>query len=486
MIKKRTLKSIFCKLFSYVVISSLNLCSHYVNAQETISLQKAVDIALQNNLQIKQSQFAEALSEEDLSQSRVALLPSLSASPQATENFGRNIDPLTNQFSNQQIFAVNGGISSQAILFQGFQKINQIRQNKMLLEADKTNTAKVKNDLVLNVVTTYLQILVNQDLLKAAKQQIEISKLTLAREQVNFDVGNKTLADLSQAKAQLAANELNFTNAQNQLDVSFLTLKQYMEMNQEAEIKIEEPDLNKLGVIRTDYDALEVFTTAVTTNPDVRLAEVRKQAAFKGIDIAKGNFYPSLVLFGSLGSGYSSGRQQVVSTIDNGFMPVGTIDGSNQQVISLIRDIKPVYGRYGFTSQFNDNFNQSVGLGLSIPIFRNYQARSSVRKAKINYQNASVNAQLAKNNLSKIISQAVLDLRASEKRYYSAQNTFQANKDAFNVIEQRYEVGLVNSLEYNTSQTNLNKSEFDLIQARYDRVFRSKVIDYYLGNTISF
>lgn len=486
MIKKTTFKSIFRNLFLLIVLGSLCLFNLPVNAQEVISLRKAVELALENNLQIKQAKLGEALSDENLSQSRIALLPNLSLSPQATENFGRNIDPLTNQFSNQRIFALNGGISSQVVLFQGFQKLNQIKQNKLLLEADKTNTAKVRNDLILNVVTTYLQILVNQDLLKAAEQQIGISKLTLEREQNNFDVGNKTLADLSQAKAQMAINESNLTNAQNQLDISILTLKQFMEMDQETPIQIEQPDLSKLGVIRTDYDALQVYTTAVTTNPDVLLAAVRQQAAFKGIDIAKGNYYPSLVLFGNMGSGYSSGRQQVVSTIDNGFVPVGTVDGSNQQVISLIRDIQPVYGRYGFGSQFNDNFNQSVGLSLSIPIFGNFQARSSVRAAKINYQNATVDAQLAKNNLSKIISQAVLDLKASEKRYYSAENTFKANKDAFHVIEQRYEVGLANSLEYNTAQTNMNKSEFDLIQARYDRVFRSKVIDFYLGNTISF
>lgn len=467
-----------------MIISGINNL-HAQDAQ-IITLEKAIELALENNLQVKQAQLSEALSEENLNQSKYALLPNLGASPQASENFGRSIDPLTNQFSTQHIFAVNGSISSQLVLFQGFQKLNQIKQNKLLLEADKSATNKVKNDLILNVVVTYLQILTNQDLVKASEQQIEIAKLTLNREQENFDVGNKTLADLSQAKAQLASTELTLTDAQNQADISILTLKQYLEMSPDAVIQVEKPDLTRLGNIRTDFDALEVYATALTTNPDVQLAERQKEAAFKGIDIARGNYYPSVVLFGSLGTGYSSGREQIVGTVDHGLLPIGTVEGSNQQVVSLMRNIEPVYGRYGFSSQLSDNFNQSVGIGLSIPIFGNFQARSSVRRAKINYQNASIQSQLAKNNLGKIIAQAVLDLKAAEKRYFSAERTYEANKDAFNVIEQRYEVGLVNSLEYTTSQTNLNKSEFDLIQARYDRVFRSKVIDYYLGNVITF
>src|SRR5690606_10084054 len=153
--------------------------------------------------------------------------------------------------------------------------------------------------------------------------------------------------------------------------------------------------------------------------------ERQKEAASKGIDIARGNYYPSVVLFGSLGTGYSSGREQIIGTVDHGLLPIGMVEGSNQQVVSLMRNIEPVYGRYGFTSQLNDNFNQSIGIGLSISIFGNFQARSSVRRAKINYQNASIQSQLAKNNLGKIIAQAVLDLKAAEKRYVSAERTYE-------------------------------------------------------------
>jgi outer membrane protein len=435
-----------------VLLATVNIKA---SAQEVITLQKAVDRALDRNLTIKQAQLTEALSTEDYRQSKYNRLPSINATPQASFNFGRNLDPTTNQFINQRIFAVSGGVNAQIPLFQGWQLKNQIIQNRILVDVDKSNTAKIKNDLILNVVTQYLTILTNQDLVTAAKQQIEVSKIALDRAQKQYDAGNQTLADLSQAKAQQSTNELNLTNAQNQLDLSVLVLKQYMEMNPLEQITVEKPDISKLNDIKTVYNEADLLKTALEINPDVKLAETRQAAAKQGIKVALGNYYPSLILFGTANTNYSDARLR--------------LDGSF----------------YPFFNQLSDNFYQAVGVQLQIPIFNRFQARTTVRKAKINYENAAVSTQLARNNLSKIIIQAVYDLRAAEKRLQSTTQTYQANKDAFNTVQQRFNVGLVNSLDYNTSLTNLNKSQFDLINARYEVVFRSKVIDYYLGNPIT-
>lgn len=459
--------------------------SFTANAQEVITLQKAVDLALERNLTIKQSQFTEALDNETYKQSKYNQLPNLTAGPQASFNFGRNIDPSTNQFINQRIFALNGTIQSQATLFQGGQLRNTVIQNKLLLDADKTATAKVRNDLVLNVVTTYLQVLTNQDLVKAAQQQIDISKITLDRAQKNFDVGNQTLADLAQAKAAGSTAELNYTNAENALELSLLTLKQYMEMTPQTDITVEKPDISKLTDIKTLYNAEEVLKTAMAVNPDVLLAEQREKATQQGIKVAQGNYYPSVVLFGQLGSNYSDAR-----TLFGGAIPTGRVDtvgfvNGNRSQPATLPNFKAVYNKYPFFKQLSDNFNQSIGVSLQIPIFNRFSARTSVRKAKIQYENAKLTSQLARNNLSKIIYQAVLDVKSAEKSYLSSAQTYQANKEAFNIIQQRYTVGLVNSLDYNTSLTNLNKSQFDMIEAQYMVVFRAKVIDYYLGNPIT-
>ncbi len=477
------------KLKKAVLLGILPLLMTGLNAraQEVITLQKAVALALERNLTIKQSQITEKLANEDVDQSKYNLLPSLTANPTAGFGFGRSPVSGAYAYANQTIFNVNATASAQVTLFQGGQLRNQILENKIILDADKTSTAKVKNDLILNVVVDYLQILTNQDLVTAAQKQIDIAKITLDRTQKSYDAGNMTLADLSQSKAGLSTAELNLTTAENQVASNILTLKQYMEMSPDANITIEKPDVSKINDIRTLFDANEVVNTAMGVNPDVHLAELQQQSYLQLIKIAKGNYYPQLALYGSLASYYSSAQNQfrIVGSTPLAYEPIGTVQGTGQIVESAQEVSSPIYGPYSFTRQFDDNFNQSIGISLQIPIFNHFTARTSVRKAKLNYEYAQLSTQLAKDNLSKTISQALLDLKAAEKSYVSAQLTYQSNKDAFNTVQQRYNVGLVNSLDYNTSLTNYSKAENDMITARYTLIFRSKVIDYYLGNPIS-
>ncbi|MBB2147041.1 TolC family protein [Pedobacter sp. LMG 31464] len=453
-------------------------------AQEVITIQQAVENTLKNNLQVKQAEFSTALSDENLRQSKNALYPTLNGSANYNKNFGRSIDPSTNQYISQQFSSASGSLSAGADLFQGFAKLNQIRQNKILLDADKTNVDKIKNDLILSVVTSYMQILYNKDLLAASDQQLTVAKQTLNREQALLDAGNKTLADVSQAKSQVATAELNVTNAQNNLSISYLNLNQLMEMPSNSKFEVQAPLVNDNVAAKNNYDINEIYSSAVNTFPDIKLAALRTAAAAKGIDLAKANYSPRLSLGAGLGSNYSSGRQELISSTPNGTREIGRTAITNEAVV--IPNFTTLYANQKFKSQIQDNFNQSIGLSLQIPIFNGFSARSAVRKAKINYQNTQVQEQLTKNNLSKVISQAVADLKAAEGRYSSTTNAFTAQKDAYYVIEQRYNVGLVNSLDYSTALTNKNKAEIDMIQAKYDLIFRAKVIDYYLGKQIVF
>ena len=453
------------------------------SAQEVITLQKAIDLTLERNLTIKQSQITEAIAGEDLKQSKYNQLPNLTAGTQTAYNFGRSVDPSTYSFTTQRILSGNGNVSTQITLFQGGQLRNQVIQNKILLDVDKTGTAKVKNDLILNVVTTYLQVLTNQDLVTAAQQQIDIAKLTLDRSQKSFNVGNVTMADLSQSKAQVSTADLNYTNAENQLESSLLTLKQYMEMDPATKIIVQKPDISKLTDVKTLYDAQDVLKTALTVNPDVLLAETQQKAYAQSIKIAKGAYYPSLSLFGTAASNFSDAKNLRYNPVRTGSDTIGFVANTFQSV--LTPSYRFSYKSNPFFTQISDNFSQAIGINLQIPIFNRFATRTAVRKAKLQYQNAELTSQLARNNLSKIIYQAVWDVQAADKRYQSTIQTYQADKDAFNVIQQRYTVGLVNSLDYNTSLTNLNKAQFDMIEAQYQVVFRSKVIDYYLGNPIT-
>jgi outer membrane protein len=434
-------------------------------AQQKIGLQQAVDLALQNNLQIKQAQLSEALSEEDLKQSKLSLFPTLNADNSGSYNVGRTFDQQAGQLIDKSTKGLNERLTSSVTVFQGFQKRNQILQNKLDLEGDKSYTRKIKNDLSLSVVTTYLQVINGRDLVEASKQQLEFANQQLDREQKLFDVGNNTLADLSQAKANVSTAELNLTNSQNQLDLAFLDLAQLMELPAGTTFDVEVPVINSVGQINNQAKAQEVYNTAMVNYPDIKVAEYRRLAAEKTLLISRGALMPRLSFNGSLGTGYSSNGVRLIAV-------PGTTD--------YIR-VPATFGE-----QLGDSYAKSIGFTLSIPIFNGYQARSAVNRAKISLNNYQIQEDLAKNTLNKTINQAVYDLRAAEKRYISTQSAYNSSNDAFNVIKQRYEVGLVNSLDYNQSQINLNKAQFDMIQAKYDLLFRNKLIDFYLGKPLTF
>ncbi|KIO74954.1 transporter [Pedobacter lusitanus] len=459
--KMFTNNTLFSKLTFAVTFSLVTMgLSANLHAQETLTIQDAIDRMLENNLNIKQSTLNVATATVNLEQSKAALYPSLSGTINNSLNYGRSLNPATNQLITQNFYSGDGTLSAQVDVFAGFSKINQIRQNKLLLEAGNSNLDKIKNDLVLQVVTAYFQVVFNTDLLKASKEQLVVAQETQRREQALLEAGNKTLADISQAKAQRATAELNVTNAQNQLTISYLTLSQLMEMRPDSQnYTVVKPTIKDIAQAQKSYDVNDVYNTSLSFFPDIKLAQLNREAAGKAVAVAKGGFFPRLTLGGGLGSRYSYSM--------------------GAKAFGLPADPH-------LNDQISNNFYQNVGFTLSIPIFNGLTVRSNVKKAKISYETSKISEQLAKNNLNKVIAQAVADLRAADSRYKSNENTFNAQKDAFNVIEQRYAVGLVNSLDYNTSRTNRNKAEVDYIQSKYDLLFKSKVIDYYLGKQITF
>jgi len=469
------------KRLSPVLLAVFTLIGFSAEAQQTISLQQAVDSTIKNNLTIRQAQLTEALADEDYHQAKYNQLPSLIANPQGGYYLGKSQIEGAFAYSSSAL-NVQGQANLAITLYQGGQLRNQIIQNKLTLDVDKTSTAKVKNDLLLNVVTDYLTILTDQDLVIAAQQQLDLAKITLDRAQKNFDAGNATRADLAQAQAQVETAGLTLTNDQNQVDLAILVLKQYMEMDPTTKITIVKPDISKLTNVQTVFDVADVIKTAFTSNPDIRLAELQQQTYAQAIKIAKGNYYPVLSFYGGIGDSYSNQASNYNETIV-GTTQIGVISGTTTAVVGP--NVQTVLTPISLGSQLSNNFNQFFGLTLQIPIFNHYTARTSVRKAKLNYEYAEVTTQLAKNTLSKTIIQAVLDLQSAEKSYESAVKTYDANKEALNITKQRYDAGLVNTLDYNTALTNYNTAQNQMIEGQYQVVFRSKVIDYYLGNPIT-
>ncbi len=424
-----------------------------VQAQEIITVQQAIEKTLQNNLQVKNAQLNERLSEVNYNQSKFALYPSLNFGNFHNMNWGRN-QSASGLFENTQRYNMSANLSTNLDLFNGFSKINQIKQNKTLLSASETSTEKVKNDLILQVITSYLQILFNKDLLIAAQDQLKVAKQTYNQQEILMNEGNKTLADVSQAKSQVATAELNVTNAENNLTISMITLAQLMDIPSSTVYEVKVPNIADISFDQSQVDAEEIFRSALNTFPDIRLAQRNTEASRIGISIAKASMMPRVGFSGSVSTSYFYSY--------NANIPNST-----------------------FSEQFKNNQGKGMGISIQMPIFSGLQIRSNVTRARINLMQNETQEQLAKNNLNKVIHQAVADLKAAQARYSSTTNAFLAQKDAFYAISERYNVGLVNSVEFNTAQTNRNRAELDMIQAKYDLLFRAKVIDYYLGKPIN-
>src|SRR5690606_6475920 len=242
--------------------------------------------------------------------------------------------------------------------------------NKYRLEADKSNARRVRNELELTVFQTYIEALTNRDLWEASEQQLSLSREQLKAEEINVSVGTKTLADLSQAKSQVASDELNVTSAKNAYALSLLTLKQLMEMDPGREIALETPALPAVDSLVSSYAAEEVFSRAIRQFPEIEQARFMTMASARNIAIARGSYYPSISLSGGLGTGYTSSA----------------------------RDPLNMSQTQRFEDQMRSNYAQNVGISINIPIFTNFRSRIGVRKAKIQYESALVSEQQTHQN----------------------------------------------------------------------------------------
>ncbi len=456
----------------------------FAYSQEQWTLQRCINHALENNLTIKQAKLSLALSSSDLTQSRLSALPSVNGTASQNYNFGRSVDPLTNQFVNERIESANYGINASIVLFAGFQRINTIRQNRYQLLANKSNVAKISNDVTLNVVTLYLQVLYTKELVKVNEAQLATSKDQLARAQKNEAVGAITKGDVLTIKAQTAQEELNVANASNQYALAYLNLKQVLDLSADDAFDIVAPQSFTISPI-ANKDAGELYRMALQTQPDITKVDYELEAAQKSVWVAKGSLSPRLTLGANIGTGYSSGRQRLVpgsTPTFAGFQTIGATETTQENVLQPV--FIPQIEKTPFRTQIDENLSQSIGFSLQIPIFNGWQTQSGIKRAKINLQNAQVTSQLVRNNLNKTITQALADASAAEQRFTATQKNVESLQEAFSYTEQKYAVGLLNSLDYSIAKNNLIRAQTDLLQAKYDFIFKNKVIDFYLGNPL--
>lgn len=458
--------------------------------QKTWSLQECVDYAVKNNIQIKQSELSSEGYKDVQTQSFLNLFPSLNGSAGYSNNFGRSVDPFSYQFTNQTIKSANFSLNSNVTLFNGFQLQNELKQSRLNYLASKADLDKIRNDVSLNVAAAYLQVLYSKELLKSADERVLASSKQRDRIRMFTDAGILAQGNLLDAESQLASEELNQVTAKNNLNSAKLSLIQLLELDDASDMEVETPVVNIPEQSAILMSPKDIFNIALTSMPEIRSADYKLKSAEKGLSISRGARFPRISAYGSLSTGYSD-RTQRLKTLGGDYLgDVPTLNYittplGNYYVFTPTYS-SPTFEKSPFSKQVDDNFSKSVGINISIPIFNGWSANTNVSRSKLNVQSSRYGLELAKNQLYKSIQQAHADALAALNRYQAVQKTEASMREAYRYAEKKLEAGLIQSLEFLTAQNNLSKAQSDLLQARYDYIFRIKVIDFYMGKPLGF
>ena len=425
------------------------------------TLERCISYAIENNIQIKQSALQQESARLDKTQSLAQMFPNLNASGGFNMNFGRNIDPGTNAFVNEQVNSNNWRVGSNVTLFNGLRLLNSFKQSQLDLIAAEYDVQGLGNDISMNIATAFMQVMFNEELLLVAQDQFDITSEQLARTVKLVDAGSLPEGMAFDVEAQLASNELQVINMENALSASVLALKQMLNLQASESFRIKRPDsdvpMEELGTTTVGT----VYDHALNNWPQIKARETRLESARKSEQIAFASYTPTLSASGSVSTFFSSSFEDIdFTTFERTPIPYG--------------------------DQMERNLSESVGLSLSVPIFNVLQSRTAVKKARLGRMNAELQLQDQKNQLYSSVQQAYNDAQAAKRQYDASDKSVNATEKAFEYAEQRYEVGMMNTLEFNTSSNNVARSRSELLRSKYDYIFKMKVLDFYQGKPITF
>jgi len=456
----------------------------FLAAQQPWSLEDCIQHAMENNIQIKQTVLNTEYNENLLKQSKLGQIPNLSGSGNYSYSWGRALDQTTYRYTDEQIGSFNFGLNSYTNLFNGLQTRNTIQQNELNLMASYEDVQKVKNDITLNIAAAYLSIMFNRELLAVTEIQLETTGQQVERTKKMVDAGKLARGNFLELQAQFASEELNLVNAENQLAISLLNLQQILDLPIDSAFDVIIPDLADPDEDPLLVNAMEVYRVAEQVMPEVKSAVLNLQSAEKGVAIAKGGRSPQLYLSANFNTGYSDVREQVVSVSDPVQIPIGVTEGGETVYSTSPQEI-PSFGAYPFFDQMVDNRYTGVGLGLSIPIFNGWMVNTSIANARIMHENAKLELQSQKLTLYATIQQAYADAVAALKKFNATRQALVSMEESFKYTEKKFEVGLVNTVDYNVSKNQLTSTQSDLLQAKYDFIFKTNVLNFYQGIPIT-
>lgn len=479
------------RLFTLLLIclTFLSKAQNAVQASGTevkLSLQEAVNIALKNNISVKQSENQVLLTDLQMQQSKFNQLPNAVGNVNEFFNFGRSLDPFTNTNVDRNInynqLSVNAGVT----IFNGKLLKNTIAQNDILVKATQLDLQAMKENISLQVALAYLNIMNGEDQLSIAQTQTGITRLQIDRTDKLVKAGSLAQSNLFDLKAQLAVEETTVINAQSTLDLAKLSLLQLLNDKNVTDVKVDRISVPTPSTNGYDASITKIYEVAESTQPVVRAADLRIRGADKAIEIAKAGFLPIISANANLGANQSNAQKNYLlsgKTDQN----LGTVLFNGQQIPLIVsRDNFSENGTVPYFTQLSNTFNYGFGINANIPIFSKFANKSNVIRAKIQKDNASLNAQQSRLTLRQNIEQAYTNLTNAAKRFDSYTVQVSALEESFRAAESRFNAGAIDFVAYSLQKTNLDKARANLVQAKYDFIFRTKILDYYQNKPLTF
>lgn len=453
-----------------------------MNAQESWSLQKCIDYAVNNSLNLKNAAYAKESASIDLIQSKNAQYPSLNAGSNTFLNFGRTIDPTSNDFIVANFFSNNYSLNSGVMVFNGFRLRNQIKQADDKLKSAILDLDQRERNLKLDVATAYVNALFAKERVSIAEGNLALSTQQLTQNQKLIDAGNAAPNDIYNFQSQVAQNNQQLVAAKNDYSLSLLQLKQLMYVDIDTQMDVVAPE--NVGDL-TDPFSVELSTLmdrGSANRPALQAREYDVRSAEKGVEIAKSQYYPSLTFGGSLSSNYSNQGKEVTGYNTARSNQTVYID-QNPVTIGFDNQI-PILANKSYTNQLADNLSYGFGININIPIINNYQAKGSVARAKLGLEQARLSYDLEKQTLQAEIQRAYADAVNAHSNLDASNQALATEQTAYEAATKRYDIGAINAFDLTNAQTRVEIAKATQLNAKYEFIFRSKLLDFYLGKEL--
>ncbi|WP_394760236.1 TolC family protein [Flavobacterium sp.] len=446
------------------------------------TLEECVTYAVEHNISIKQSALDKQLSDISKKDAIGKFLPTVNAQASHSWNIGLNQNITTGLLENQTTQFTSAGLNVGIDIYKGLQNQNQLRKAKLSIISSQYQLTKMQEDVSLNVVNAYLQILFNKENLKVQQQQLSYDTKQLERTNELVEAGVIPRGDLLDVKATVASDNQRLIAAENALFLSKLSLAQLLQIDnfQEFDIVDAETTTQESAILMEDPKV--IFDKAKETRTDLKIAQTNVQIAEKDVKIARGGYQPTLQAFYNFNTraGYSDRVVGFTPNTNNPTSIIGYVDGTNQPVLQP--NFSTILGKPDAVfNQFSDNKGQSFGLSLNVPIFNGFATRNNVFRSKIALDRSRIALQQQELDLERTVFTAYTDTKGAQKTYEAAVSTLEARQGAFNYAKERYEVGLMNVFDFNQTQTLFVNAQSEVLRTKYDYIFRTKILEFYFG-----